>query len=89
MAPPLALAMATGSAVSPAIAAPQNVRVFQAFQSIQYLPLYIAIDQGIFQKNGLNVQKVTAGSGAPAVAAVIGGHAGFLFAGSNDRRACE
>jgi NitT/TauT family transport system substrate-binding protein len=55
----------------------QTVPVFQAFQSIMYLPLYVAIDQGIFAKNGLDVQKVTAGSGASAVAAVIGGHADF------------
>jgi NitT/TauT family transport system substrate-binding protein len=73
----LTLAMAAGLSASPAQAALQNVSVFQAFQSIQYLPLYIAIDEGVFAKNGLNVQKVTAGSGASAVAAVIGGHADF------------
>lgn len=66
-----------GGAAAPAQAAGENVPVFQAFQSIMYLPLYVAIDQGIFAKNGLNVQKVTAGSGAAAVAAVIGGHADF------------
>ncbi len=63
--------------LTPAYAATQDVPVFQAFQSIMYLPLYVAIDQGIFAKNGLNVQKITAGSGASAVAAVIGGHADF------------
>ena len=73
----LALAMAAGLSASPAQAAQQNVSVFQAFQSIQYLPLYVAIDEGFFTKNGLNVQKVTAGSGAAGVAAVIGGHADF------------
>jgi NitT/TauT family transport system substrate-binding protein len=72
-----ALALSTGLSAAPAQAALQDVPVFQAFQSIQYLPLYIAIDEGIFAKNGLNVQKVTAGSGASAVAAVIGGHADF------------
>ena len=70
----LALSSALGAAPAQAL---QDVPVFQAFQSIQYLPLYIAIDEGIFAKNGLNVQKVTAGSGASAVAAVIGGHADF------------
>jgi NitT/TauT family transport system substrate-binding protein len=73
----IALSLAAGLLAHPAQAQTQNVTVFQAFQSIQYLPLYVAIDQGIFQKNGLNVQKVTAGSGASAVAAVIGGHADF------------
>lgn len=57
--------------------AAEPVVVYQAFQSIQYLPLYVAIDKGIFEKNGLAVQKVTAGSGAAGVAAVIGGHADF------------
>jgi len=62
--------------IAPAAAA-EPVVVYQAFQSIQYLPLYVAIDKGIFAKNGLDVQKVTAGSGAAGVAAVIGGHADF------------
>jgi NitT/TauT family transport system substrate-binding protein len=41
------------------------------------LPLYVAMDKGFFAQNGLDVQKVTAGSGASGVAAVIGGHADF------------
>lgn len=57
--------------------AAEPVVIYQAFQSIQYLPLYVAIDKGLFEKNGLAVQKVTAGSGAAGVAAVIGGHADF------------
>ena len=73
----LALSLATGLLAHPARAQMQNVTVFQAFQSIQYLPLYVAIDEGIFKKNGLNVRNVTAGSGAAGVAAVIGGHADF------------
>lgn len=51
--------------------------VYQASQTLLYLPLYVAIDKGLFTKHGLDVQKVTAGSGAAAVAAVIGGHADF------------
>ncbi|MEA3122606.1 MAG: NitT/TauT family transport system substrate-binding protein, partial [Paraburkholderia sp.] len=65
------------AATQPALAAPEKVVVFQAFQSIQYLPLYVAMDKGFFAQNGLDVQKVTAGSGASGVAAVIGGHADF------------
>nr|WP_254369090.1 ABC transporter substrate-binding protein [Paraburkholderia phenazinium] len=65
------------AASQPAVAAPEKVVVYQAFQSIQYLPLYVAIDKGLFAQNGLDVQKVTAGSGAQGVAAVIGGHADF------------
>lgn len=57
--------------------ADEKVVVYQAFQSIQYLPLYVALDEGFFTKHGLDVQKVTAGGGAQGVAAVIGGHADF------------
>ncbi|RKE37612.1 NitT/TauT family transport system substrate-binding protein [Paraburkholderia sp. BL23I1N1] len=60
-----------------AAATPEKVTVYQAFQSIQYLPLYVAIDKGIFAKHGLDITKVTAGGGAAGVAAVIGGHADF------------
>jgi NitT/TauT family transport system substrate-binding protein len=73
----LGLAILAGAGAAPAQAAPITVPVFQAFQSIMYLPLYVGIDEGIFAKNGLDVQKVTAGSGAAGVAAVIGGHADF------------
>ncbi|SIR46334.1 MULTISPECIES: ABC transporter substrate-binding protein [Acidiphilium] len=67
-----------GTLLSPAQAAsPQKVVIYQAFQSLLYLPLYVAIDQGIFAKHGLAIDKVTAGSGAAAVAAVIGGNATF------------
>lgn len=58
-------------------AAPQKVVIYQAFQSLLYLPLYVGIDEGIFAKHGLAIDKVTAGSGAAAVAAVIGGNAAF------------
>jgi NitT/TauT family transport system substrate-binding protein len=58
-------------------AAPQKVVIYQAFQSLLYLPLYVGIDEGIFAKHGLNVVKVTAGSGAAGVAAVLGGNAAF------------
>src|SRR5262247_1922559 len=73
-----ALSLATGLGFQCADAAPPaKVVVYQAFQSIQYLPLYVGIDKGIFAKHGLDVQKVTAGGGAAGVAAVIGGHADF------------
>jgi NitT/TauT family transport system substrate-binding protein len=72
------IALATGLGLQAAHAAPpEKVVVYQAFQSIQYLPLYVAIDKGIFAKHGLDVQKVTAANGAAGVAAVIGGHADF------------
>src|ERR1700756_4821111 len=70
-------ALATSRVQLASAGGPQPVFVYQAFQSIQYLPLYVAIDKGFFEKNGLAVQKVTAGSGAAGVAAVIGSHADF------------
>jgi NitT/TauT family transport system substrate-binding protein len=74
----VAAVLATGLVAHGAVAAPpEKVVVYQAFQSIQYLPLYVGIDKGIFARHGLDVQKVTAGGGAAGVAAVIGGHADF------------
>jgi NitT/TauT family transport system substrate-binding protein len=72
----ITLAVSAFAAIAPAHAG-EKVVVYQAFQSIQYLPLYVALNEGFFTKHGLDVQKVTAGSGAQGVAAVIGGHADF------------
>ncbi len=72
----IASSVIAASAIAPSHAA-EKVVVYQAFQSIQYLPLYVAINEGLFTKHGLDVQKVTAGGGAQGVAAVIGGHADF------------
>ncbi len=69
--------MVAGAMASSSSYAAEKVVVYQAFQSIQYLPLYVAMDEGLFSKHGLEVQKVTAGGGAQGVAAVIGGHADF------------
>jgi NitT/TauT family transport system substrate-binding protein len=76
----LALAAATALAAPAAPAAAQSneqVTVAQAFQSVQYLPLYVGIDKGFFKKHGLDVTKTTAGSGANGVASVIQGSATF------------
>ncbi|GAC1454226.1 MAG: ABC transporter substrate-binding protein [Vulcanimicrobiaceae bacterium] len=51
--------------------------VAQAFQSLLYLPLYVAIDKGYFKKHGVDVTKTTAGSGANGVASVIQGSSTF------------
>jgi len=69
--------MTAACVAAPHAFAAEKAVVYQAFQSIQYLPLYVAIDEGLFTKNGLDVQKITAGSGAQGVAAVIGGHGDF------------
>jgi NitT/TauT family transport system substrate-binding protein len=70
-------AMVTGCLAAAPVHAAEKAVIYQAFQSIQYLPLYVAMSEGLFTKHGLEVQKVTAGGGAQGVAAVIGGHADF------------
>lgn len=69
----IAILAAPASAQQPA----EQVTVAQAFQSVQYLPLYVGIDKGFFKKHGLDVAKTTAGSGANGVASVISGSATF------------
>jgi len=67
--------------ISSADVAPKKVVVSQAFQSLLYLPLYVAIDKGFFKKEGLDVDKQTAGSPSVALAAVISGSAEFSIHG--------
>jgi NitT/TauT family transport system substrate-binding protein len=80
----LAVAMtiaASLSGVSPAIAANKKVIVSQAFQSMLYLPLYVAIDNGFFERQGLDVTKETAGAPSAALSAVISSSAQFSLHG--------
>ena len=68
------IALATVAAVSmtaPAEAANTKVTVSQAFQSMLYLPLYVGIDEGLFAKEGLDIDKETAGSASAALSAVL------------------
>ena len=58
-----------------------KVVISQAFQSVLYLPFYIAIDKGFFAKQGLDVDKETAGSPPAALSAVISGSADFSIHG--------
>lgn len=58
-----------------------KVVISQAFQSLLYLPFYIAIDRGFFAKQGLDVDKETAGSPPAALSAVISGSADFSIHG--------
>ncbi len=55
--------------------------ISQAFQSLLYLPLYIALDEGLFAKEGLDVSKETAGAPPVALNAVISGSATFSLHG--------
>jgi NitT/TauT family transport system substrate-binding protein len=75
------LAVLACSFAGHAVAADKKVVVSQAFQSMLYLPLYVAIDGGFFQKEGLDVSKQTAGAPSAALSAVISGSADFSLHG--------
>jgi len=57
----------------------KTVTISQAFQSMLYLPLYIAIDQGFFREEGLEVIKETAGSPSAALSSVLSVVPNFQF----------
>ena len=73
------------SLVGFALPAPASAKtravVSQAFQSLLYLPLYVAMDAGFFDKQGLEVDKETAGTPPSALSAVISGSADFSLHG--------
>jgi NitT/TauT family transport system substrate-binding protein len=69
------------AAASPVFAAGKKVVLSQAFQSMLYLPLYVAIDQGFFTAQGLDLDKETAGSPTVALNAVISKSAEFSLHG--------
>lgn len=73
--------VATLAAVTPALAEGKKVVISQAFQSMLYLPLYVAIDEGFFTKEGLDVTKETAGAPSVALSAVISKSAQFSIHG--------
>lgn len=69
------------TAALPAGAANKKVVLSQAFQSMLYLPLYVAIDEGFFEKQGIDLTKETAGSPTAALSAVISKSAEFSLHG--------
>jgi len=68
-------------ASSPVFAEGKKAVISQAFQSMLYLPLYVAIDQGFFTQQGLDLEKQTAGSPTVALNAVISKSADFSLHG--------
>ncbi|MNR80580.1 NMT1/THI5 like protein [compost metagenome] len=70
-------------ALSCTLATAQNKKVVlsQLFQSIQLLPVYVALDGGFFEKQGLDVSKQTAGSANGALSALLSGSADFSLHG--------
>jgi NitT/TauT family transport system substrate-binding protein len=66
---------------TPALADNKKVVLSQAFQSMLYLPLYVAIDEGFFTQQGVDLTKETAGAPSVALSAVISGSAQFSIHG--------
>ncbi|QWD83899.1 ABC transporter substrate-binding protein [Polynucleobacter sp. MWH-P3-07-1] len=77
----LLIAAGIGFASLSAHAEVKTVTISQAFQSMLYLPLYIAIDKGFFQDQGLSVIKETAGSPTAALSSVLSGSSQFSIHG--------
>ncbi|KAA0073918.1 ABC transporter substrate-binding protein [Tardiphaga sp. P9-11] len=76
-----ATALAAVLLATPAMADNKKVVLSQAFQSMLYLPLYVAINEGFFTAQGLDLTKETAGSPTVALSAVISGSAQFSIHG--------
>ena len=76
-----ATALAAVLLATPAMAQNKKVVLSQAFQSMLYLPLYVAINEGFFTAQGLDLTKETAGSPTVALSAVISGSAQFSIHG--------
>jgi NitT/TauT family transport system substrate-binding protein len=78
----VALALALGiTAAGPASAEMKKATISQAFQSLLYLPLYVGMQEGFFEKQGLDLSKESAGSGSVALSAVISRSAQFSLHG--------
>jgi NitT/TauT family transport system substrate-binding protein len=78
----VALGFALGiSAAGPASAEMKKATISQAFQSLLYLPLYVGMNEGFFEKQGLDLSKESAGSGSVALSAVISKSAQFSLHG--------
>ncbi|AKS36221.1 ABC transporter substrate-binding protein [Mycolicibacterium goodii] len=54
-----------------------TVRISQAFQSLLYLPLYVAKEKGYFEEQNVRVDIATGGGGTQSWTAVLGGSADF------------
>src|SRR5258708_13994010 len=72
-----AIALITILLAAPALAENKKVTLSQAFQSMLYLPLYVAIDEGFFTQQGIDLTKETAGAPTVALSAAISGSAQF------------
>jgi len=54
-----------------------QVTIAQAANTLLYLPLYVALDEGYLQKNGIDAQIITSGGDSQAFAALASGQVQF------------
>ncbi|MBL8583948.1 MAG: ABC transporter substrate-binding protein [Rhizobiaceae bacterium] len=73
----VSLACVSSLAAVSTASAETKVRINQAFQSVLYLPIYIAKEKGFFADQGVDVDISTGGGGSQSWAAVISGSADF------------
>lgn len=59
-----------------------KILVTEAFHTLLYLPLYVGEEEGIFEKNNIDITNIrSAGTGPTALASVLAGEAQFSFHG--------
>lgn len=68
---------ACGGQAAPSADGTHTVRITQAFQSLLYLPLYVAQENSYFAEQDVKVDISTGGGGTQSWAAVVGGSADF------------
>ncbi len=84
-----AVTLATASLAAPYLARAQSLKtliVAEPLHGIGYLPLYVAVDKGFFEPEGLAVKILTIESGSGHINAVLSGQA-FAFIGGPEHNA--
>ncbi len=59
----------------------QKVRLIEVTHSIFYTPQYVAIEQGLFEKQGLSIELTNGGGADKCMAAMVSGEADIAFMG--------
>ncbi|MDF2676498.1 MAG: transporter substrate-binding protein [Bacillota bacterium] len=59
----------------------QNVRLVEVTHSVFYSPMYVAIEKGFFEKNGVTVELTNGGGADKTMAALVSGEADVAFCG--------
>lgn len=59
----------------------QNVRLVEVTHSVFYSPMYVAIEKGFFEKNGVTIELTNGGGADKTMAALVSGEADVAFCG--------